>query len=101
MAVEISSRLWLILMMARLIRTKATTKTISPMSAALYMPTPNSNTQGDVPVTFPPFPPFERVDYCTLELRRGSSRDYRIVWRQCSRVKAPEIQTDPLPQNDT
>ena len=37
MAAEISSRLWLILMMARLIRTNATTNTISPMSAALYM----------------------------------------------------------------
>jgi hypothetical protein len=53
-ALEICSRLWLILTTARLIRTKATTSTISPMSAALYIATPNSSTHGVDPVTFIP-----------------------------------------------
>jgi hypothetical protein len=51
MAVEISSRLLLIRVMARLIRTKATTSTVRPIKAALYIATPNSSIEGVEPVT--------------------------------------------------
>jgi len=79
MAAEISSRLWLIRVMARLIRTKARTNTMRPIKAALYIATPNSNTQGAVLVTLNSVSSALSTDYCTATSRRKVLGNHKLT----------------------